>query len=54
MGTCPSNVRSCGYAESKREEAWWSGVKELAENLGAKQQFLGIRKDELKNSNFGQ
>lgn len=47
----------CVHADMQNRrgrEAWWSGVKELAENLGAKQQFLGIRKDELKNSNFGQ
>lgn len=35
------------------KEAWWSGVKELAENLGAKKQFLGISKDELRDSNLG-
>lgn len=31
------------------KEAWWTWVKELTENLGAKPQFLGVRKEELKN-----
>jgi 6-phosphofructokinase 1 len=30
------------------KEAWWSGIKELAGNLGAKPQFLGVRSDEMK------
>lgn len=35
------------------KEVWWSGIKELTENLGAKQQFLGVRRDELKSSSLG-
>ncbi|KAJ3573647.1 hypothetical protein NP233_g2299 [Leucocoprinus birnbaumii] len=35
------------------KEVWWAGVKELTENLGAKPQFLGIRKEEMKSSSLG-
>jgi 6-phosphofructokinase 1 len=33
--------------------AWWSGMKELTEALGAKPQFLGVAKEELKSASLG-
>lgn len=34
------------------KESWWSGIKDLAESLAAKPQFLGVSKHELHASSY--
>lgn len=42
--------RHADMQNRRGKETWWAGIKELAEALGAKPQFLGIHKKEPRPS----